>query len=126
MQRLRSASSRAIEPASARPSKVEVPRPISSISTRLCAVALLRMAAASVISTMNVEAPRARSSAAPMRVRIRSTGPTRAALAGTKLPQRASSTTSATERMKVDLPPMLGPVITSSRRSGPSWQSFGT
>jgi hypothetical protein len=47
---------------------VDVPRPISSISTRLVAVARFRMYAASVISTMNVERPPARSSAAPMRV----------------------------------------------------------
>ena len=37
---------RAIAQASARPSKVEVPRPISSISTRLASVALCRMLAA--------------------------------------------------------------------------------
>ena len=55
-----------------------VPRPISSISTRLCAVALLRMFAASVISSMNVERPPARSSDAPMRVNTRSIGPMRA------------------------------------------------
>ena len=57
-----------IAQASARPSKVEVPRPISSISTRLDGVALCRMFALSVISTMNVERPPARSSEAPTRV----------------------------------------------------------
>jgi hypothetical protein len=66
---------RAIATASARPSKVEVPRPISSISTRLWSVAPCRMAAASVISTMKVERPEARSSEAPMRVKMASTGP---------------------------------------------------
>ena len=54
--------------ASARPSKVEVPRPISSISTSDRSVAPFRIAAASVISTMKVERPEARSSEAPMRV----------------------------------------------------------
>jgi len=49
-------------------SNVDVPRPISSISTRLSGVARLRMYAASVISTMKVERPPARSSAAPIRV----------------------------------------------------------
>jgi hypothetical protein len=60
---------------------------------------LLRIAAASVISTMKVERPPARSSEAPMRVKMRSTGPRRAAAAGTKAPQWASSTTCATWRM---------------------------
>src|SRR5260363_295831 len=41
--------------ASARPSKVDVPRPISSIKTRLDGVAPFRFAAASVISTFMVE-----------------------------------------------------------------------
>ena len=58
-----------------------VPRPISSMSTRLDAVALFRMLAASVISTMKVERPEARSSEAPMRVKMRSTGPMRALVA---------------------------------------------
>ena len=65
--------------ASARPSKVEVPRPISSISTRLCGVALCRICAASVISSMKVDCALARSSAAPMRVWIASIGPRRQA-----------------------------------------------
>ena len=72
-----------------------MPRPISSISTRLCAVALCRMLAVSVISTMKVERPPARSSAAPMRVKIRSIGPMLGAAAGTKLPTWASTTISA-------------------------------
>ena len=58
-QRLLSASARAIAAASAIPSKVDVPRPISSISTRLESVARFRIAAASVISTMKVERPNA-------------------------------------------------------------------
>ena len=78
---------------------MEVPRPTSSISTRLASVALCRMLALSVISTMNVDRPPARSSAAPMRVKSWSTGPMRAARAGTKLPTCASSTISATCRM---------------------------
>jgi hypothetical protein len=53
------------------------------MSTRLSRVALFRMFAASVISTMKVERPPARSSAAPMRVKMRSTGPISAASAGT-------------------------------------------
>ena len=83
-----------------------------------------RIAAASVISTMNVERPPARSSAAPMRVKIASIGPITARAAGTKLPQYASSTISAVWRMNVDLPPMFGPVTTSMRRSGPRRLSF--
>ena len=69
---------------------------------------------------MKVERPPAKSSDAPMRVKIRSTGPIRAKLAGTKLPMRAINTINAVCRMKVDLPPMLGPVMTSVRRV--SWQ----
>ena len=57
------------------PSKVDVPRPISSRTTSERRVALWRMAAVSVISTMKVERPRARSSDAPTRVKIRSTTP---------------------------------------------------
>ncbi len=66
-------------PASARPSKVEVPRPISSISTSECSVAPCTMAAASVISSMKVDCALARSSAAPMRVWMASIGPSRQA-----------------------------------------------
>jgi hypothetical protein len=57
------------------------------------------MLAASLISTMKVERPALRSSAAPMRVKIRSSGPMRAELAGTKLPVCARSAISATWRM---------------------------
>ena len=42
---------------------------------------------------------------------MRSTDPISAASAGTKLPMCASSTINAVCRMKVDLPPMLGPVM---------------
>ena len=77
------------------PSKVDVPRPISSSTTRLRSVAWWRMAAVSAISTMNVDWPRARSSEAPTRVKMRSTRPMRARDAGTKLPACASSTVSA-------------------------------
>ena len=48
-----------IAQASEMPSKVLVPRPISSRITRLRGVALLRMLAVSVISTMNVLWPAA-------------------------------------------------------------------
>ena len=88
-------------------------------------MARLRIAAASVISTMNVERPPARSSAAPMRVKIASSGPSSALAAGTYDPQCASSAMTAAWRMYVDLPPMLGPVTTSSRRSGRSSRSLG-
>ena len=85
--------------AKAKPSKVEVPRPISSISTRLCGVALFKICAPSVISSMKVDWALAKSSAAPMRVWIASIGPKRQALAGTWLPMLANSTISATCRM---------------------------
>ena len=83
------------------------------------------MAAASVISIMKVDWALARSSAAPMRVWIASIGPSRQREAGTKEPIAASSTVSATWRMKVLLPPMFGPVMTSRRRAASSRQSLG-
>jgi hypothetical protein len=50
-----------------RPSKVAVPRPISSSTTRLLDVAPFRMCAVSCISTMKVDWPRAMLSEAPTR-----------------------------------------------------------
>ena len=70
-----------IAQASETPSNVLVPRPISSRMTRLCGVALLRMLAVSVISTMNVLWPRLSSSVAPTRAKRRSTTPIRARFA---------------------------------------------
>ena len=55
------------------PSKVEVPRPISSKISSECAVACRRISATSLISTMKVDWPPARSSLAPIRVKMRST-----------------------------------------------------
>src|SRR5204863_498964 len=52
-----------------RPSKVAVPRPISSSTTRLREVAVCRMFAVSCISTMNVEWTRAMLSDAPTRAK---------------------------------------------------------
>ena len=75
-----------------------VPRPTSSRITRLSDVAWWRMLAVSIISTMKVDSPRARSSLAPTRVKIRSTTPISAASAGTKLPAWAIRTISATCR----------------------------
>ena len=74
---------------------MEVPRPISSRIRRLFFVAFLRMFATSLISTMKVLCPLARSSEAPTLVKIRSTTPISAFLAGTKLPICAISTISA-------------------------------
>ena len=76
-----------------------MPRPISSRITRLRLVALFRMLAASVISTMNVLCARLSSSLAPTRVKMRSARPILAAVAGTKLPICAISVNRATWRM---------------------------
>ena len=81
------------------PSKVEVPRPISSRISRESFVAQRRMSDTSVISTIKVDCPAERSSLAPMRVKIRSTMPIWAWAAGTKLPIWASRTISATWRI---------------------------
>ena len=83
----------------AMPSKVEVPRPISSRISKLRAVAWVRISATSVISTIKVDLPMERSSEAPMRVKIRSTMPMRADLAGTKEPIWAMRTMRATCRI---------------------------
>ena len=104
-----------------RPSKVAVPRPISSRMTSARSPAWLRIAAVSTISTMKVERPRARSSDAPTRLNSRSTTPICARAAGTKEPVWARMAISAFCRRKVDLPPMLGPVssqIAPLRASG--------
>ena len=58
-----------------------------------------RISETSLISTMKVERPPERSSLAPMRVKMRSTKPIRAAEAGTKEPIWARRTMRATWRM---------------------------
>src|SRR3990167_6790575 len=68
--------------ASDKPSNVLVPRPISSINTKLFSVALCKMFAVSVISTIKVERPDAKSSELPIRVKMRSIGPITADAAG--------------------------------------------
>ena len=81
------------------PSKVEVPRPISSRIRRLFWVAFFRMAATSLISTIKVDWPEERSSEAPTRVKIPSTMPILAYPAGTKEPIWAIRTIRATWRI---------------------------
>ena len=109
------------------PSNVEVPRPISSRITKLSFVAFFRISATSVISTMKVDCPAARSSDAPTRVKMASTTPICAAAAGTKLPICAIRAISAFWRMYVDLPAMFGPVMSSIRfSSSSSIVSLGT
>ena len=63
-----------------------MPRPISSRMMKLRGVAVFRITAVSVISTMKVERPRARLSEAPMRVKMRSMMGRSAASAGTNEP----------------------------------------
>ena len=77
------------------PSKVAVPRPISSSTTRLRDVAVCRMWAVSCISTMKVDWPRAMLSDAPTRAKMRSTSGTFASRAGTNEPACAIRHTSA-------------------------------
>ena len=66
---------------------------------------------------MKVLWPLTRSSLAPMRVKMRSTGEMEASRAGMKLPICAMSVKSATWRMYVDLPAMFGPVISMISQS---------
>ena len=65
------------------------------LTIKLRGVAVFRMTAVSVISTMNVERPRARLSLAPMRVKTRSTTLSLADRAGTNDPICARITISA-------------------------------
>ena len=98
-QRLFSARWRAIAQASARPSKVEVPRPISSISTRLCARRVVQDGRA--LGHLHHEG-RAPAGEVVGRADAREDPvdrPERARFAGTKQPQYASSAISATWRM---------------------------
>src|SRR5262249_15573433 len=69
------------------PSKVEVPRPISSSTTRLRSVAWWRMAAVSAISTMKVDWAGAGSSGAPPRVKEGSPRADRAPPGGEEAPR---------------------------------------
>ena len=92
-----------------------MPRPISSRMTSERGPAWFRIAAVSTISTMKVERPRARSSAAPTREKSASTTPICAAFAGTKLPACARIAISAFWRRKVDFPAMFGPVSSQMR-----------
>ncbi len=96
-----------------RPSNVLVPLPISSSIIRLFLVAFLRILATSVISTINVLWPLARSSEAPTLVKILSAIPIFALSAGTNEPICAINTINAVWRIYVDLPAILGPVITA-------------
>ncbi len=92
-----------------------MPRPISSSTTKLRGVAVFRITAVSVISTMKVERPRARLSEAPMRVKMRSINGNCALSAGTNEPSWAINAIRAACLRYVDLPPILGPVITAIR-----------
>jgi hypothetical protein len=127
-QRLTSCRCSTLAQAIDSPSKVAVPRPISSRMTSARGPAWLRMAAVSTISTMKVERPRARSSAAPTRLNSRSTMPIWADSAGTKEPICAMMAISAFWRRKVDFPAMFGPVTSQMERlSSPDRsQSLGT
>ena len=76
-----------------------VPRPISSISTRLRAVALLRILAVSVISTIKVERPESEIIRRPDAGEDAVDGADAGAVGGHEAPIWASSTMSAVWRM---------------------------
>ena len=101
----------------ARPSSVEVPRPTSSIIIKLCSLADRKISAVSLISTKNVDCPRARLSEAPTRQNIRSTKPIFAFRAGTHEPMCAKNTISAFCRKYVLFPAIFGPVTTAKQPS---------
>ena len=88
-----------------------MPRPNSSKSIRERPLILLRIEAASLISTMKVDSPEAMLSLAPTRVNILSTIPILADSAGTNDPICAIITMRAVWRSNADFPLMFGPVI---------------
>ena len=92
------------------PSYVEVPRPISSRSTREREERLCSIMDVSSISTMKVDSPREMLSEAPTLVKSLSQYPIRASDAGTKEPICAISTIRAVCLRSADLPAMFGPV----------------
>ena len=110
MSEIYSSTAQAIES----PSKVLVPRPISSSIRRLLLVALFKIFATSVISTIKVLWPEAKSSDAPTLVNILSQTPITACEAGTNEPIWASRVIIAVCLIYVDLPAILGPVIIKS------------
>ena len=115
-----------IASASAIPSYVAVPRPISSNNNKLVSSALRKAWFVSIISTMNVLWPEIKSSAAPIRVKIFVKTGIVALLAGTKHPICARMTQSANCLMYVDLPDIFGPVMRRMCSSGLIEMLFGT
>ena len=93
------------------PSKVLVPRPISSSTIRLRLLILLIMLAVSFISTINVLSPPLKLSEAPTRVNILSVCGMMAFCAGTKLPACAINVISTVCLSKALLPLIFGPVM---------------
>ena len=79
--------------------------------TKLFCVASLSIVATSIISTINVLCPMLKSSDAPILVKILSTTPNLANVAGTKLPHCAINVINATCLIYVDFPAIFGPVI---------------
>ena len=90
-----SASCSAMAHASEAPSRLEVPRPSSSTSSRLGGPRFFMMYVVSRISHAKVEPFVSIESAAPMRVKTRESSGSVAASAGTWQPTCAISTTSA-------------------------------
>ena len=80
-------------------------------------MALCRIFAVSVISSMNVERPPARSSEAPMRVNMRSSGPRTARLAGTKRRYAREWRSGRSGAYRCFCRPCSGPVMISMRRA---------
>lgn len=97
--------------AKAMPSKVDVPRPSSSSTTRELCVPKLSTFRVSSISTKNVLYPSANLSLAPILTNILSTAVKRALDAGTQHPIYPRMTAIQTERQNVLLPDMFGPVM---------------
>uniref|UniRef100_A0A0A9FCA3 MUS1 n=1 Tax=Arundo donax TaxID=35708 RepID=A0A0A9FCA3_ARUDO len=93
------------------PSYVEVPRPSSSIIIRDLSEAPFKMDAVSSISCIKVDTPRSWQSPAPTRAKIQSLTLTLARSHGTKEPTCAIKTFTPTCLIKVDFPPMFGPVM---------------
>ena len=126
-QRIAECSASSTAQAMASPSRVAVPRPISSTTTSERGPAWCRIAAVSVISTMKVLRPRARSSAAPTRLNSRSTTPIAAALGRHRQPGLGEDRRPARSAAgRWTCPPCSA--RSAAARAGPASrsQSFGT
>src|SRR5712692_240816 len=123
-RRLRNSSRSAT--ASAEPSSGAVPVPISSASTSECSVAASSILFRFSMCDENVERSAAMDCSSPISTSTRSNSGSSARSAATGMPDCAASAASPTVLSATVLPPVLGPLITSTVSSPPSSSVIGT